>query len=442
MTGQPDFAVEVYQNEYLSAGSTEVNAIITVTATGSGTPGPVSGSGTAEVIIVDCSGSMHVPRTKLSSAKQATAAAIDTLRDGVEFAVVAGTDEARLVYPYQHGMVVSSPQTRAEAKGAVEKLAANGGTAIGRWLALADGLFATSQAAMRHAILLTDGQNMHETPRQLARTLEAVTGHFVCDCRGVGIDWEVKELRTIADTLLGTVDIIADPEGLEADFRAMAASAMDKAVADVSLRLWTPLGATIKFVKQVEPTLTDLTARRTEIPPRSGDYPTGSWGSETRDYHVCVQVPAAGTGEKMLAGRLSLVVPGVGGGEDQVLGKGKILAVWTDDEALSTKINREVAHYTGQAELAAVIQEGLEARKAGDVETATAKLGRAVQLATETGHSDTAKLLSKVVDVEDARTGTVRLKRKVETVDEMTLDTRSSKTMRVRKKQAGTEDEA
>jgi hypothetical protein len=442
MTSQTDFTVEVYQNEYLSAGSTEVNAIVTVTATGAATAGPVSGSGSAEVIIVDCSGSMHVPRTKLSSAKQATAAAIDTLRDGVEFAVIAGTDGAVLVYPYQHGMVVSSPQTRAEAKGAVGKLAANGGTAIGRWLALADAVFATSQSSMRHAILLTDGQNMHETPRQLARTIEAVTGHFVCDARGVGTDWEVKELRTIADALLGTVDIIAEPEGLEADFRAMAASAMDKAVADVSLRLWTPQGATIKFVKQVEPTLADLTARRKEIPPRSGDYPTGSWGSETRDYHVCVQVPAAGTGEKMLAGRVSLVVPGVAGADDEVLGKGKILAVWTDDEALSTKINREVAHYTGQAELAAAIQEGLEARKAGDVETATAKLGRAVQLATETGHSDTAKLLSKVVDVEDARTGTVRLKRKVETVDEMTLDTRSSKTMRVRKKQAGTEEEA
>jgi hypothetical protein len=435
---QPDFAVEVYQNEYLSSGSTEVNAIVTVTSSGAPT-GPATSGGAAEVIIVDCSGSMHVPRTKLSSAKQATAAAIDTLRDGVEFAVVAGTDEARLVYPYQHGLVVSSPTTRAEAKQAVAQLAANGGTAIGKWLALADSLFARSSAPMRHAILLTDGQNMHETPRQLAATLQQVTGHFVCDCRGVGTDWEVKELRTIADTLLGSVDIVAQPEDLEADFRAMATGAMDKAVADVALRLWTPQGATVKFVKQVEPTLVDLTARRTDTTPREGDYPTGSWGSETRDYHVCVQVPAAATGEKMMAGRISLVVPGTGGNPDQVLGKGRILAVWTEDTALSTRINREVAHYTGQAELAAAIQEGLEARKAGDVDTATAKLGRAVQLATETGHSDTAKLLAKVVDVEDARTGTVRLKRKVEAVDEMTLDTRSSKTMRVRKKQPDAE---
>lgn len=434
MAGQPDFSVEVYQNEYLSVGATEVNAIVTVTATGAPTGPATSAGSAAEVIIVDTSGSMHVPRTKLSSAKQATAAAIDTLRDGVEFAVVAGTEEARLVYPYRHGMVVASPQTRAEAKGAVDKLAANGGTAIGQWLTLADSLFATSAASMKHAILLTDGQNMHETPRQLARVIEAVTGHFVCDCRGVGTDWEVKELRTIADALLGTVDIIAEPEDLEADFRAMARTAMDKAVADVALRLWTPQGATVKFVKQVEPTLVDLTARRTEVPPRSGDYPTGSWGSETRDYHVCVQVPAATTGDKMLAGRVSLVVPGANGEADQVLGQGRVLAVWTDDTALSTRINREVAHYTGQAELADAIQEGLEARKNGDVETATAKLGRAVQLATETGHSDTAKLLSKVVDVEDARTGTVRLKRKVAAVDEMTLDTRSAKTMRVRKK--------
>lgn len=433
MTGQADFAVEIYQNEYLASGATEVNAVVTITATGPATGGASTSGSAAEVIIVDCSGSMHVPRTKLSSAKQATAAAIDTLPDGVEFAVIAGTDEARLVYPYQQRMVVASPQTRAEAKDAVAKLAANGGTAIGRWLALADSLFATSAASMRHAILLTDGQNMHETPRELARTLQAVTGHFVCDCRGVGTDWEVKELRTIADTLLGTVDIVAEPADLEADFRAMMTGAMSKAVADVSLRLWTPMGATVKFVKQVEPTLLDLTGRRVEVPPRTGDYPTGSWGSETRDYHVCVQVPAAATGERMMAAKVSLVLSGP---DEQELGKGRIFAVWTDDTALSTKINREVAHYTGQAELAAAIQEGLEARKAGDVETATAKLGRAVQLATETGHTDTAKLLSKVVDVEDARTGTVRLKRKVETVDEMTLDTRSSKTMRVRKKQS------
>ncbi|WP_279579434.1 hypothetical protein [Fodinicola feengrottensis] len=130
----------------------------------------------------------------------------------------------------------------------------------------------------------------------------------------------------------------------------------------------------------------------------------------------------------MLAGRVSLVLP-----DGEILGKAQVIATWTDDSALSTRINPQVAHYTGQAELASAIQEGLAARKAGDVETATAKLGRAVALATETGHEDTAKLLAKVVDIDDPVTGTVRLKRQVETVDEMTLDTRSTVTKRVGK---------
>jgi hypothetical protein len=425
-----DFQLEVYQNEYLPEGAREVNAIVTITASGGTKTVPgAGGESAAEVIIVDCSGSMHVPPTKLTAARQATMAAIDTLRDGVAFAVVAGTDTARLIYPHQHALMPANAQTRAAAKQAVNSLRANGGTAIGQWLLLADKLFAGHPSAMRHAILLTDGQNMHETPRQLARTIKAVTGHFVCDCRGVGTDWQVSELREIATALLGTVDIVAEPAGLAADFRAMAAAAMGKSVADVSLRLWTPQGANVKFVKQVEPNLVDLTGRRADTVPRSGDYPTGSWGDESRDYHVCIEVSPAGVGEKMLAGRVSMIVPAT----NEVLGKGQILAVWTDDTALSTKINPEVAHYTGQAELAEAIQEGLEARKSGDVERATAKLGRAVALATRTGHDDTAKLLARVVDIDDPVTGTVRLKRKVDTVDEMTLDTRSTVTKRVGK---------
>ncbi len=102
--------------------------------------------------------------------------------------------------------------------------------------------------------------------------------------------------------------------------------------------------------------------------------------------------------------------------------------------AASTHINPQVAHYTVQAELAQAIQEGLEARKQGEFDSATAKLGRAVQLAGTSGNDDTARLLAKVVDVVDAASGTVRLKAKVAGVDEMTLETRSTKTVRVKKK--------
>ncbi|HEY3750329.1 MAG TPA: VWA domain-containing protein [Pseudonocardiaceae bacterium] len=433
MSAHPNFRVDIYQNEYLHQGATEVNAIVTVTSGGvTESSGGGSGSAAAEVIIVDCSGSMDYPRGKMIAARQACAAAVDALRDGVAFAVIAGTDQARLVYPQQGGLVAADVRTRAAAKSAINGLKAGGGTAIGRWLNLANQLFLPYQNTIRHAILLTDGRNEHESPAALAATLAECDGKFVCDCRGVGTDWEVEELRRVSTALLGTVDIIADPAGLEEDFRKMTDAAMSKAVADVVLRLWTPQGASVKFVKLVAPEVVDLTGRRMAKSAQVGDYPTGSWGEESRDYHVCVEVKPAGVGDVMLAGRISLVLTGTGG-EDVILGQGLAKATWTDDMVLSTRINPEVAHYTGQAELAGVIQEGLEARKSGDLDTATAKLGRAVALATKSGNTDTAELLSKVVDIDDPVTGTVRLKAKVSDVDTMTLDTRSTKTSRVRK---------
>ncbi|MET8126739.1 VWA domain-containing protein [Streptomyces sp. NPDC005065] len=444
----PQFSVEVYQNEYLPEGGRDVNAIVTVTSTGGGTTGgipltgatasparvPGQGPNAAVVIMVDCSGSMDYPPTKMRNARDATAAAIDTLRDGTSFAVVGGTHVAKEVYPGNGRLATADTQTRAQAKEALRRLSAGGGTAIGTWLRLADRLLGAADVDIRHGILLTDGRNEHESPQDLRDALEACAGRFTCDARGVGTDWEVKEVTAIASALLGTVDIVADPAGLAADFTQMMENAMGKEVADVVLRLWTPVGVEIKFVKQVAPTVAELTDRRTDAGPRAGDYPTGSWGDESRDYHVCVQVPEAGIGQEMLAARVSLILPDPSGtAAPQTLSQGLVRAVWTDDMVASTSINPQVAHYTGQAELAQVIQQGLEARKSGDFDGATAKLGRAVQLASASGNADTAKLLSKVVDVVDAATGTVRLKAKVAEADEMTLETRSTKTVRVKK---------
>ncbi|WP_405944615.1 vWA domain-containing protein [Streptomyces sp. NBC_00932] len=448
----PQFSVDVYQNEFLPEGGREVNAIVTVTSTGGGTsgsaltgassgPAPLPGQAPAAavVIMVDCSGSMDYPPMKMRNAREATAAAIGALRDGTAFSVVAGTHVAKDIYPGNGRLAIADPATRAQAREALRKLSAGGGTAIGTWLRLADRLLNTADEAgggvpqIRHGILLTDGRNEHEAPEDLRASLDAAAGRFTCDARGVGTDWEVKEVTGIASALLGTADIVADPSGLSADFTQMMENAMGKEVADVALRLWTPVGVEIKYVKQVAPSVEQLTDRRTEVGPRAGDYPTGSWGDESRDYHVCVQVPQAGIGQEMLAARVSLVLPDPSGGAPQTLSQGLVRAVWTDDMTASTSINPQVAHYTGQAELAQVIQQGLDARKSGNLDGATAKLGRAVQLAAASGNADTAKLLAKVVDVVDEATGTVRLKAKVAEADEMTLETRSTKTVRVKK---------
>ncbi|MGW3203369.1 vWA domain-containing protein [Streptomyces sp. NPDC001135] len=437
----PQFSMDVYQNEYLPEGGREVNAVVTVTATGGGTIGSTAapvyprghGPSAAVAIMVDCSGSMDYPPTKMRGARDATAAAVDALRDGTHFAVIGGTHVAKEVFPGGGRLAVADATTREQAKQALRRLSAGGGTAIGTWLRLADRLLNSADVTIRHGILLTDGRNEHESPEDLGATLEACAGRFTCDARGVGTDWEVKEVTGIASALLGTADIVADPAGLAADFTRMMETAMGKEVADVTLRVWTPVGTSIRFVKQVAPAVEDLTARRTEAGPRAGDYPTGSWGDESRDYHLCVQVPPAGLGQEMLAARVSLVVPQPDGSVQNLGAQGLVRAVWTDDMVASTSINPQVAHYTGQAELAQAIQQGLDLRKAGDFDGATAKLGRAVQLANASGNADTAKLLAKVVDVVDAATGTVRLKTKVAEADEMTLETRSTKTVRVKK---------
>ena len=91
------------------------------------------------------------------------------------------------------------------------------------------------------------------------------------------------------------------------DFRGLMQTAMGKATGNVSLRLWTPQGASVAFVRQVAPTIEELTGRAVQVDARTADYPTATWGSESRDYHVCIDVPAREVGDEMLAGRVSLV---------------------------------------------------------------------------------------------------------------------------------------
>ncbi|QBI56385.1 vWA domain-containing protein [Streptomonospora litoralis] len=421
----PDFAVRVDQNPWLAPGGTEVHAIVQVTAHPTADSGPVPPA--AEVVVVDTSGSMH--GEKLSAAKRAARAAVDALRNGVEFAVVAGRDTARVVYPATTGLAPASPRTRAEAHAAVDGLTAAGGTRMGAWLRTAGALFEPlGPGVLKHAILLTDGRN-NERPDTFDPVLAEHAGRFVCDCRGVGTDWHVGELRRVAEALLGGVGIITDPERLAEDFRAMARAAMDKAVADVALRLWTPRGASVAALVQVAPSVHDLTARRTASGRLSGDYPTGSWGAETRAYHLHLRVPTGATGRRMRAGRVRPVPAGTDASHTVC---GDVLAAWTADYDRAARTDPVVAHYTGRTELARAVQEGLHARRQGENDSATERLGHAVALAHASGNDATAALLDRVVEVVDAATGTVRLRPAVSRADEMTLDTHSTRTVPTR----------
>ncbi len=325
-------------------------------------------------------------------------------------------------------MVRMDQQTRAAAKYAIGDFVPKGGTAMGTWLRLATEVFASVPGlAQKHAILLTDGINQHETPEQLTAAIEGARGQFQCDCRGVGSDWQVAEVRRIATTLLGSVDLIAAADQMAADFEKIMRQAMGRGVAEAFLRVWAPQGAQVLFVRQVSPTVDDLTSRRSEVNALTSAYPTGSWGDEARDYHVAVRLAAKAVGQEQLAARVQLAI-----GPD-VVAQGLVKAMWSSDDTLTTRIDPAVAHYTGQAELAEAIQDGLAAKASGDTATATTKLGRAVQLAAETGNEEATTRLRKIVEIDDAATGKVQLRRQVDKLDEMALDTASTKTTRVKK---------
>jgi uncharacterized protein YegL len=421
------FTAEVFQNPYLPQGAREVNAIMTITA--SGNDGVAVAAPTNQRlfgIICDTSGSMG--GAKMIAAKDAIIKIINLLPTDAAFFVVTGAGRSKLLVP----LVNAVPENKLRAISQVKEISANGGTLMSTWLQTALGEFNKMPQAICQALLLTDGQNDPSDGQDLARILDESEGKFQCDCRGVGTDWQVSQLQQIAARLLGTTDIIASPDRIADDFQEILTKAMGKTVSDVSLRLWSPVGAKVLFCKQVSPEIVDVTSRAKVVSERIVDYPTGAWGSnESRDYHFCIQINAGNVGDEMLAGRASLITQT--NGQETKITEAKILATWTEDEAKTAKIDRRVAHYTGQAELAQSIQEGLEARAQGNIEVATVKLGKAVKLAHDSGNEATAKLLRSVVDVEDAAAGTVRIKRTVAKEDEMMLETRSTKTARIHK---------
>jgi len=454
------FTANVHQNAYLPSGDGIVHAIVAFAAEEIDR-GPRSGSlgaDAVEVLMLDCSASMASPPAKLEGARTATCKAIDTLRDGTWFAIVAGTSFARLVYPPQRheqgsssfspSLARASETTRKAARESVQRLAANGGTAMSSWLALGRRLFDTCPDAIHHALLLADGRNESEEAERLPAELRRCAGKFQCDCLGVGTDWDRAELQAISDALLGSTDIIPDPSQMDAMFGAITEKAMSKRVGSVALQLLTPVGGAVNFVKQVSPEVLNLSEKASWRQPYGRDmewrtvqdidperpllsvYPTGAWArGEEREYHVCLTVTPqeAGPENEVRAARVSLAIDG------QTAIKVPVRAQWTEDLEKSTRINRTVAHYTGQEELAISIEQGLEARRAGDYRAATQKLGRAAHLAYRTGNEPSTRLLERVVQIEDPEQGIVRLRTDVSKEDEMTLDTRSRRTVRLKK---------
>jgi hypothetical protein len=421
------FRVESFLNPHLPLGGTRVDVVFSLSAEAAATSTPPSQARRVVGLIGDKSGSMD--GDKIRAMKHAMRVAVDQLDETTEFFV--------LVFNQQHHTIV--PLTRATeagkrtAHGLIQRIEAGGGTAVSGALAEARRIFKTCPGAVCQVILLTDGQNGPEDGQMLEAELAAGSGLYQAHCRGIGTDWSPPQLREIAERLLGTVQIVAGPEDLARDFQETLAAALTKSLADVRLRLWMPKNAKLKQFKQGYPVEIDLTAKLRPVDQRAVDFPLGAWGEGTQDYSTSFEVVACAPGEQMLVCRSSIVYGDPATHADVTVPGGNVTVSWTDDASLSARIDAQVAHYSGQAEKARAIQEGLEALERRDDGVATLRLGRALQLAQESGDGETTRRLQQVVEVVDAAVGTVRLRRDAGRVAVMDLDVGSTRTVRAKR---------
>lgn len=397
------YRLDSYFNPHVAPGSTRVDAVLTVTSDGIGGPSAAAGGERCVAFGVDCSGSMFEGGVKIEAAKVALRKAIAALPDDVSFTVVAFGSSARVVFP----MTRATAASRFEADRVVQRLTNLGGTVMSQCLSTIREAFQKHPGANCFAYFLTDGQNGDSDNKALELEVARCKGVFQCDCRGVGTDWSPTQIRVISNGLLGTSDAVADPAGLEADFRKALAGALSRG-ARLRLDLWMPGTARLVSLRQMQPEVIDVTKAGTHASQRVTSFDLGSFGSEQRDYSATFEVEAGDVGEEMLVCRPSLAVPG-DAGELKVPGA-NVVATWSDDADATARITPEVAHYTGQGELSASIAEGLEARRRGDEAEATRLLGKAAKIAHDSGNDEVTRRLTKVVDLVDAGEGTVRLK--------------------------------
>lgn len=416
------FKLEAFFNPHLAPGTRRLDAILTVTSDGDA--GAAAGR-RAIGLVLDNSSSMNLAG-KIEAARHAARRCIDLLPHDALFTVITFGTGAQVVVP----LCAADDANRAAAHRAVQKISANGATFMSKGLMALRREFDKAPDAIATGWFLTDGQNDMDDRDALGRAVESCRGRLGIDCRGVGTDWEPSDLRRIASELLGTADAVPEPAGLEADFRACLARALGKSTGRVSLRLWQPASSRLVSLGQMNPDAIDVTAQGEAVDARSTLFNLGSWGRETRDYHAVFEVGDGGVGDDMLVCRPSLVW-----GEGEAQGKAAtspVVATWSADAGLTARLNPEVAHYTGQAEIAASIRDGLEARDRGDIEEATRLLGVAARIADASGNADVTRRLSKVVDVVDAGAGTVRLRRGAGKAEALELEMGGTRTVRRR----------
>ncbi|MGW7514172.1 VWA domain-containing protein [Streptomyces sp. NPDC054796] len=410
--GQITVELQISQSKYLTskASDPQMHAILSIQVSGTeaGGHGPVL----AQVLALDCSSSMAYPEQKLHAARQAAMAAIRILPDGTPFAVVGGTEKATMIYPETPEMVPADDHSRAAANQAVSHLVAAGGTCIGAWLDLSRQLLEQQHAPFGHVLLLTDGKNQHDKRMPLAGVLETCARRFVCDAWGIGEGWDARELLDITRQLHGSASAVREEETLVAEYEKLIGRLLAKTVPELAISVTPMAGTIVRYLKQVYPAEAELSPEGS-----TQRFVTRGWGDETRRYHLCLSVDPAGRPRREDL-QLAVIALDIPGSTEARLPPPKPCVVhWTDDLALSAQTDAQVEHFEQHQRLGEIVAAATDAYRRGKRDLAEQHLGRAVQIAHAMGADQILERLARLVAIDDAPAGQVRLRSRVTAVD-------------------------
>lgn len=419
------FTINAYHNPYLRVGQDSMQVVLSASVDAA------AQAGTAPLalgIALDRSGSMDGP--KMRAALDGAIRVVQALDEGITFLVIAFNDHARLVF----GPAVGNANNKQLAITNLQTVRAGNGTRMSTALNMIVDKFGQDRARATKILFLTDGRNETEHRSQLDQAVARCrAANININAWGIGTDWDVAELRHMADATYGTANIIPTPQQIATAFAQSFSELRKTALTNVRMALWSPVGVVVKSIMQVYPNIVPLGLEPDPTNARQQIVSLGSFAAgEQRDYLVDLNVPVYPPGQQflMLRPTLKYYTAGVQEVEEKSTRDGWTFVQWTENMAQAAQIEQHIAHYTNQEELAQSIREGQDALAAGDSAKATRLLGRALEISQRSGNERITRLLSEIV--QRAPDGTVRLNQRADAVARKTLAINVGQTTRLK----------
>jgi Ca-activated chloride channel homolog len=312
-------------------------------------------------LVIDTSGSME--GRAIDNARAASAALLDTLRDGDRFSLVTFDSRADILLP----SFTLDTTSRAEARRRIDGIRARGTTAMAEGLRLGvlEVMRHHDPAGVNRVVLLGDGVPNDRAGIEDTATSAGARGVTIT-ALGLGLDYDETLMGAVAQRSGGHFHYVEDSSTVAQMFREEVLR-MERVVARNAVAVLTPgPGVDVEGVVGFEATRTDA-----GIVVSLGDVAEGA----ARDLIVRLKSPSRRNGASVELLDVSLTY------DDAVAGAGHIerrtflgAHATSNADERATGRNEDVEHTAARAQLAAGTLAAIRDARAGDLSRAQATL--------------------------------------------------------------------